>query len=79
LDFELWIYYKEGIIMQTTDCAVIKELPGPVNLMLEEERRKLDSLGNEIAAQEKLHYEGYIAFTDVPYSVNQAKLTLLFN
>lgn len=65
--------------MQTTECAVIKELPDSVNLMLEEERRKLDSLGNEIASQEKLHYEGYIAFTDVPYSVSEARLTLLFN
>jgi hypothetical protein len=65
--------------MQTSDCAVIKEVPETVNLASAEERKKLDELGNQIASQEHLHYEGYIAFTDVPYSVDHAKTTLCFD
>ena len=49
--------------MQTSECSVTKELPDPINLSSEEERKKLDELGKQIASQEKLHYEGYIAFT----------------
>ena len=65
--------------MQTSECAVIKELPDTINLTNEEERKKLDTLGKKIATQEKLHYEGYIAFTDAPYSVTKAKTTLCFD
>jgi len=65
--------------MQTSDCAVIKEVPETVNLASIEERKKLDELGNQIASQEHLHYEGYIAFTDTPYSVDHAKTTLCFD
>ena len=65
--------------MQTSDCAVIKEVPETVNLASTEERKKLDELGNQIASQEHLHYEGYIAFTDTPYSVDHAKTTLCFD
>lgn len=65
--------------MQASECSVIKELPETVDLTIEQERRKIDNLGNLIAASEKLHYEGYIAFTDAPYSVKEAKTTLLFN
>ncbi len=65
--------------MQTSECSVIKELSETINLTNEAERKKLDELGKKIAAQEKLRYEGYIAFTDAPYSVNKAKATLFFD
>ena len=65
--------------MQTSECSVIKEVPFTVNLAHKEEREKLDALGEKIATEEHLHYEGYIVFTDVPYSVENAKPTLFFN
>lgn len=67
------------IIMQTSECTVIKELPDPVNLSRPEERKRIDALGKEIASKEHLHYEGYIAFTEAPYSVDKAKTTLFFD
>ena len=65
--------------MYANECSAIKELPDPINLSNDEERKRLDELGNQIASQEKLHYEGYIAFTDTPYSISKAKTTLCFN
>lgn len=65
--------------MQTSDCSVIKEVLDPVDLMNPEERKKLDLLGSEIAQKEHLHYEGYVAYTDAPYSLHQAKTTLFFD
>ncbi|MFH1576658.1 MAG: hypothetical protein ABID35_03860 [Candidatus Margulisiibacteriota bacterium] len=65
--------------MQTNECSVIAEVPETINLSLAEDRKKLDDLGKDIALKEKLHYEGYIAFTDVPYSVDKAKTTLCFD
>jgi hypothetical protein len=67
------------IIMQTSDCSVIKELPDTVNLTKEEERKKIEEIGKNIASKEHLHYEGYIAYTDTPYSVTKAKTTLFFD
>lgn len=65
--------------MQTNECTVIKEIPETVDLTKKEERTRLEELGNKIASQEKLHYEGYIAFTDAPYSIDHAKTTLFFD
>ena len=65
--------------METHDCAVIKEVPETIDLTKKEERKRLETLGKKIARREKLHYEGYIAFTDVPYSVDHAKTTLFFD
>ena len=65
--------------MQTSECPVIKELPDPINLADEQARKRLDQLGQQIASQEHLHYEGYIAFTGEPYSVDKAKTTLCFD
>ncbi|MFH1683329.1 MAG: hypothetical protein ABIA67_00455 [Candidatus Margulisiibacteriota bacterium] len=65
--------------MHTNECSVIAEVPETIDLTKEEERKKLNELGNKIAGQEKLHYEGYIAFTDTPYSIDHAKTTLCFD
>jgi hypothetical protein len=65
--------------MHTSDCTVIQELPETINLTSAEERKKLDALGTLIANKEHLHYEGYIAFTDAPYSLDKAKTTLFFD
>lgn len=65
--------------MLTSECSVIKEVPFTINLAHKEERKKLDELGEAIARQENLRYEGYIVYTDVPYSVENAKPTLFFN
>ncbi len=65
--------------MRTSECSVIKELPETFNLTLKEERNKVANLGETIATKEGLHYEGYLAYTEAPYSVEKAKLTLLFN
>ena len=65
--------------MRTSECTVIKEIPDAINLKIPEERKKLASLGENIAAKEGLHYEGYIAYTDIPYSIEHAKLTLFFD
>ncbi|MFH1542169.1 MAG: hypothetical protein ABIE84_03660 [bacterium] len=61
------------------DCSVIKEVPTLINLASSEDRHHLDDLGLQIAAKEHLHYEGYIAVTDTPYSVEHAKTTLFFD
>jgi hypothetical protein len=58
---------------------VISEVPFPVNLIAREERKKLEELGRNIAKKEKLHYEGYTAVTHEPYSIENAKATLVFN
>ncbi|MEA3494235.1 MAG: hypothetical protein U9R38_07645 [Candidatus Margulisiibacteriota bacterium] len=65
--------------MRTSECTVIKEVPETINLKVPEERNKLASLGETIASKEGLHYEGYIAYTDIPYSIEHAKLTLFFD
>ena len=65
--------------MHTSECSVIKELPDTINLTKEEERKRLETIGQEIATKEHLHYEGYIAYTDTPYSVTEAKATLFFD
>jgi len=65
--------------MQTNECSVIKEVPFTVNLTHQDEVEKLNQMGESVAAKEHLHYEGYIVFTDVPYSVEKAKPTLFFN
>jgi hypothetical protein len=65
--------------MQVNECCVEKVLPFLVNLSLPEEREKLDRLGNEIASQEGLHYEGYFASTIEPYDLEHAKAALFFN
>lgn len=65
--------------MRTSECTVIKELPETMNLASAEERKKLDKIGKDIAKKEGLRYEGYVAYTDSPYSVEKAKLTLFFD
>ncbi len=65
--------------MQTNECSMIKEIPDTIDLTRTEERKKIDLLGQRIASKEHLHYEGYIAFTDSPYSVDHAKATLCFD
>lgn len=65
--------------IKTSECSAIKEVPFTINLTLEEERKKLDELGKSIAAEEKLNYEGYIVYTEEPYSIEKAKPTLFFN
>lgn len=65
--------------MQTSECSVIKEVPFLVNLRLDNERNRIKLLGEEVATKEHLHYEGYIAITYSPYSVEEAKTTLFFN
>ena len=65
--------------MQTNECSVIKEVPFLVNLIRDNERKRIDLLGEEIATKEHLHYEGYIAVTYDPYSVEKAKTTLFFD
>jgi len=65
--------------VRTSECAVKKVLPFTVNIILSEERQKLDKLGLEIAAKEGLNYEGYSVITTDPYSIENAKPTLYFN
>jgi len=65
--------------MRTSECTVIKEIPDTINLTSIEERNKLELIGNDIASKDRLHYEGYIAYTDSPYSVEKAKITLFFD
>jgi hypothetical protein len=65
--------------VRTSECVVKKVLPFTVNVIRPEEREKLDKLGDEIAAKEGLHYEGYSVITSEPYSIEQAKPTLYFN
>ncbi len=65
--------------MHTSECTVMKKVPDPVNLTSAEERKKLDQLGESIASSEHLHFEGYIACTQEPYSVSKAKTTLFFD
>ena len=65
--------------MQTSECSLIKEVPFTINLMNPNERKKIEDLGQTLATKEKLHYEGYIVFTDAPYSVENGKATLFFN
>lgn len=65
--------------MRTSECSVKKELPFTVNLSHKEERDNLDQIGNKIAVEIGLHYEGYTAETTEPYSLEKAKLTLFFN
>jgi len=58
-----------------------KKSPGsiPERRLPKEERDKLDRIGEEIAAKEKLHYEGYYVNTVEPYSLEKAKPILFFN
>ena len=65
--------------MRASECSVIKKLPEPINILAVEERDRLYQLGQVIATQEGLRFAGYVAITDTPYSVEQAKLTLFFN
>jgi|GEM_PF-904728 len=65
--------------MRTSECTVIKEIKDPINLTKNEERKRLELIGNDIASKDHLHYEGYIAYTDSPYSVEKAKITLFFD
>lgn len=69
---------KEVVLVRTSECAVKKVLPFTVNVVRPEEREKLNRLGQEIAAQENLKYEGYSVITQEPYSIEQAKATLYF-
>ncbi|PIS29641.1 hypothetical protein COT42_04930 [Candidatus Saganbacteria bacterium CG08_land_8_20_14_0_20_45_16] len=65
--------------MQTSDCSVIVNVPETIDLLDPASRKNLDLVGSEIAQKEHLHYEGYVAFTDEPYSLHQAKTTLFFD
>ena len=65
--------------MQTNECSVMSEVPFLVDLAHEEGRKKLKDLGEELAGQQRLHYEGYIAYTDTPYDLEHAKTSLFFN
>jgi len=65
--------------MRTSECTIKKVLPFTIDVTLQEEREKLDKMGNEIAAKEGLHYEGYSVHTVEPYSIRQAKPTLYFD
>ena len=65
--------------MQVSECSIKKELTYTVNILHKEERDKLDRIGEEIAAKEKLHYEGYYVNTVEPYSLEKAKPILFFN
>jgi len=65
--------------MRAAECAVKKVLPFTVNITRKEERENLNHLGQEIARQEGLHYQGYSVSTIEPYSLEQAKATLYFD
>jgi hypothetical protein len=65
--------------MRTSECTVIKEITDTINLTKNDERKRLERIGNDIASKDNLHYEGYIAYTDSPYSVEKAKITLFFD
>lgn len=54
------------------------ELPETVNILSAEERKSLEALGQQIASKEGYHYEGYAAYTEVPYSLKHAKAFLYF-
>lgn len=61
-----------------TVCSIKKELPFTINISLKEDRDKLDQIGQEIAVQEHLKYEGYSVSTTAPYSVDKGLPTLFF-
>ena len=65
--------------MRNSQCYAKKELPFTINIVIEDERKKLDSLGLEIASKESLNYEGYTVTTLEPYSLEKAKPILFFN
>ncbi len=65
--------------MQTSECSVMSEVPFLVDLAHEAGRKKLKDLGEKLALQQHLHYEGYIAYTDAPYDLEHAKTSLFFN
>ena len=65
--------------MRTSECYAKKELPFTINIVIDDERKKLDSLGQEIASKEGLNYEGYTVTTLEPYSLDKAKAILFFN
>jgi hypothetical protein len=65
--------------MLPRECAVRKELPETFDLTVGDERKRLIKLGESIAVQKGLHFEGYIAYTGEPYSLEKARLILCFN
>ncbi|MBI5078668.1 hypothetical protein HZB08_01420 [Candidatus Saganbacteria bacterium] len=65
--------------MHLSEYARKSVLPFTVNIMVREEREKLNQLGSELAAKEGLRYEGYFVWTAEPYSVEHAKPVLYFN
>jgi len=65
--------------MRASECARKIVLPSTINITLQEEREKLNRIGNEIAAKEGLRYEGYSVSTIEPYSIEKAKPTLYFD
>lgn len=65
--------------MRPRECVVRQELPETINLAVDDERKRLIKLGEEIALQRGLHFEGYIAYTGEPYSIEKARLILCFN
>jgi hypothetical protein len=65
--------------MLAHECSAVKELPETFNLVIADDRTNLAKLGELIAVREGLHFEGYVAYTDTPYSVENAKITLCFN
>jgi hypothetical protein len=62
------------------DIETLKiEMPFTVNVYLPEDREKLANLGNEIAKERGLKFEGYQLFTQEPYSLESSKPTLFFS
>ncbi|MGB9613074.1 MAG: hypothetical protein ACPL4K_02710 [Candidatus Margulisiibacteriota bacterium] len=65
--------------MPVKEYALKKVLPFTVNITRPEERENLNRLGEEMAKQEGLHYQGYSVCTVEPFSLEKAKPTLYFD
>jgi hypothetical protein len=65
--------------MRVSECGREMILSYTVDVTRPEERKKLDTLGNAIATQKGLRYEGYNVSTVEPYTLEKAKAVLYFN
>jgi hypothetical protein len=65
--------------MNVYECSVKKELPFTIDVSHIEELKDLNRMGEEIANNAGLHYEGYYLFTIEPYSPEKARPILFFN
>ena len=59
-------------------CPYKKNVPFTINIYSKEDRERLSILGQQIAQQEGIKFEGYYLDTQEPYSVEAAKATLFF-